>query len=112
MITKLKSLITKNNSKNIIIFLLALFVTISFSISLDMVTNDDIKEITENTGYITKILLKINYSIDKDIFTSALLFICLNLLFRHTLFKNKKEVNSESKKEKNEINSKNANEER
>ena len=109
MITKLKSLITKNNSKNIIIFLLALFVTISFSISLDMVTNDDIKEITENTGYITKILLKINYSIDKDIFTSALLFICLNLLFRHTLFKNKKEVNSESKKEKNEINSKNAN---
>lgn len=83
---KLKNIYKKENKK-IIIILLALFVTISFSLSLDMVTNDDIKDITENTGYVTKILMKLNYSIDKNIFQSLILFIGLYLLFDYTLLK-------------------------
>ena len=76
-------------NKKIIIVLLALFVTISFSLSLDMVTNSNVKGITESTGYITKMLMKLNYSIDKNIFQSFVLFICLNFLFQHVFFKEK-----------------------
>ena len=86
---KVKSIIDNEKTKKIIIVLLALFVTISFSLSLDMVKNSDINEITENTGYITKIVMKLNYSIDKDIFKSLILFIGLYLLFNYTLFKTK-----------------------
>lgn len=88
---KFANFINKEETRKIIIVLLALFVTISFSLSLDMVTNSNIKDITENTGYITKILMKLNASIDKDIFQSLILFIGFYLLFNYTLFKTKQD---------------------
>ena len=88
---KFTNFINKEGTKKVIIVLLALFVTISFSLSLDMVTNSDIKDITENTGYITKILMKLNASIDKDIFQSLILFIGFYLLFNYTFFKTKQD---------------------
>ena len=63
--------ILKNNKyRKIIIIILALIVSISFSLKLDIVNNNDIKEIKDNTNYFVKILLKFNYSLDKDIFKS------------------------------------------
>ena len=74
-------------SRRIIIVLLALFVTISFGLSLDIVNNSDISEITSNTNYFVKILLKFNYSIEKDIFKSFLLFALLIMFFKKAFFR-------------------------
>ena len=83
MLEKLKT----ENSRKIIIVLLALFVTISFGLSLDIVNNSDISEITSNTNYFVKILLKFNYSIEKDIFKSFLLFALLIMFFKKAFFR-------------------------
>ena len=83
MLEKLKT----ENARKIIIVLLALFVTIAFSIKLDIVNNSDISEITSNTNYFVEILLKFNYSIDKDIFKSFLLFCLLIMFFKKAFFR-------------------------
>lgn len=76
------------NKKRIIIILLALFVTIAFSIKLDIVTNNDISEISNRTNYFTKLILKFYYSIEKDIFKSLLLFLLLIIFFKKSFFSN------------------------
>ena len=83
MLEKLK---TENNRK-IIIVLLALFVTIAFSLKLDIVNNSDISEITSKTNYFVKLLFKFDYSIDKDIFKSFLLFALLIMFFKKAFFR-------------------------
>ena len=60
----LKRLKTEKTRK-IIIILLALFVTIAFCLKLEIVNNSDISEITSDTNYFVKILLKFNYSLQK-----------------------------------------------
>lgn len=78
--------ILKNNKyRKIIIIILALIVSISFSLKLDIVNNSDIKEIKDNTNYFVKILLKFNYSLDKDIFKSLLLFFLTAMLLNKTI---------------------------
>jgi hypothetical protein len=78
--------ILKNNKyRKIIIIILALIVSISFSLKLDIVNNNDIKEIKDNTNYFVKILLKFNYSLDKDIFKSLLLFFLTAMLLNKTI---------------------------
>ena len=83
----LEKLNTKN-AKKIIIILLSLFVTIALSLKLDIVNNSDISEITQNTNYFVKILLKFNYSINKDIFKSFLIFLLLVMFFKKVFFRN------------------------
>lgn len=85
-----EKIVHNKNIRNILIICLALLVTISFSISLDMITNNQIKEITNNTGYITKILMKLNASIDKNIFQNLIIFIGLCFIFNKTLLKENK----------------------
>lgn len=86
---KIKHFLEKKSTRKIIIILLALFVTLSFSLSMDMVKNSDIQEITESTNYITKMLLKFDYSLNENIFEMLVLFICFNILFNYTLFRKK-----------------------
>ena len=83
MLEKLKT----ENSRKIIIVLLALFVTIAFSLKLDIVNNSDISEITSKTNYFVKLLFKFDYSIDKDIFKSFLLFALLIMFFKKAFFR-------------------------
>ena len=83
MLKKLKT----ENSRKIIIVLLALFVTIAFSLKLDIVNNSDISEITSKTNYFVKLLFKFDYSIDKDIFKSFLLFALLIMFFKKAFFR-------------------------
>lgn len=83
MLEKLKT----ENMRKIIIILLALFATITFSLKLDIVNNSDISEITNSTNYFVKILLKFNYSIEKDIFKSLLLFGLLIMFFKKAFFR-------------------------
>ena len=83
MLEKLKT----ENMRKIIIILLALFATIAFSLKLDIVNNSDISEITNSTNYFVKILLKFNYSIEKDIFKSLLLFGLLIMFFKKAFFR-------------------------
>lgn len=88
---KIKTILRKCGTRKFIIVCLALLVTISFSLSMNMIKNSDIDEITENTNYITKIVLKLKYSFQGDNFNSLILFICLSLLFNYTLFRKKPE---------------------
>lgn len=74
-----------NKYRKIIIIILALLVTLSFSLKLDIIENEDIKEIKDNTSYFTKLLLKFDYSLDKDIFKSLLLFFLTALLLNKTI---------------------------
>ena len=83
MLEKIKT----KNARKIIIVLLALFVTIAFSIKLDIVNNSDISEITSKTNYFVKLLFKFDYSIDKDIFKSFLLFALLIMFFKKAFFR-------------------------
>ena len=83
MLEKIKT----EKMRKIIIILLAIFVTLAFSIKLEVIKNSDISEITNETNYIAKILYKIDYSIDKDIFKSLLLFGLLSIFFNKTLFR-------------------------
>lgn len=88
---KIKYFFENKSTKRFIIVFLALFVTLAFSLSMDMVKNSDIKEITETTNYITKMLLKLEYSLNENIFEMLILFICFNILFNITLFRKKHE---------------------
>lgn len=83
MLEKLKT----ENARKIIIIILALFVTIAFGLKLDIVNNSDISEITNKTNYIVKLLYKFDYSIDKDIFKSFLLFALLSMFFKKSFFR-------------------------
>mgnify|MGYP005757505935 CR=1 FL=1 len=83
MLEKLKT----ENARKIIIIILALFVTITFCLKLDIVNNSDISEITNKTNYIVKLLYKFDYSIDKDIFKSFLLFALLSMFFKKSFFR-------------------------
>lgn len=74
-----------NKYRKTIIIILALIISLSFSLKLDIVNNSDIKEITSNTNYFVKILLKFDYSLDKDIFKSLLLFFLTALLLNKTI---------------------------
>ena len=82
----LKRLKTEKTRK-IIIILLALFVTIAFSLKLEIVNNSDISEITSDTNYFVKILLKFNYSTQKDVFKSFILFALLIMFFKKAFFR-------------------------
>lgn len=75
------------NAKKVLIVILALFVTIAFSIKLDIINNSDISEITSNTNYFVKIILKLYYSINKDVFKSLLLFALLIIFFKKCFFR-------------------------
>ena len=92
MLEKLKT----ENSRKIIIVLLALFVTIAFSLKLDIVNNSDISEITSKTNYFVKLLFKFDYSIDKDIFKSFLLFALLIMFFKKAFFRD--DIENQGKK--------------
>lgn len=82
MLEKLKT----NKARRIIIVLFALFVIFSFSIKLDIVNNSDVSEITDKTNYLVKLLFKFDYSINKDIFKSLLLFSLLIMFFKKSFF--------------------------
>ena len=82
MLEKLKT----NKARRIIIVLFALFVTFAFSIKLDIVNNSDVSEITDKTNYLVKLLFKFDYSINKDIFKSLLLFSLLIMFFKKPFF--------------------------
>ena len=73
MLERLKN----KKAQKIIIVLLALFVTIALSIKLDIVKNSDVSEITAKTNHFVKLLFKLDYSIEKDIFKSLLIFSLL-----------------------------------
>lgn len=84
---KIKSMLKNKSMQKVIVVLLALFVTIAFNLSLDIIESNDIKDINNHTNYFTKIMLKLEYSLDKNIFESFLLFVCLNLLFGQAFFR-------------------------
>lgn len=92
MLERLKN----KKAQKIIIVLLALFVTIALSIKLDIVKNSDVSEITAKTNHFVKLLFKLDYSIEKDIFKSLLIFSLLTMFFKKALFRN--DIQKEGKK--------------
>ena len=85
--SKIKSIIKDKRNQKIIIILLAIFTTIALSLSLDIVTNKDINQITSTTNYVSKILLKFNYSLELNVSQSLFVFICLMLLLKKCFFR-------------------------
>ncbi len=81
--------IKNKNVKAMIIILLALFITIAFSLSLDIIEPD---KVLQNEHYIVKIFSKFSNSINKDIFKSLLIFILSIIILKQTLFKEKIET--------------------